>query len=448
MEHIETKLKNKQKRLKIKKKYQNDTIDFHHTNKMKYFDELQTLILPKKIKELEKCKKEILNIKKIENYNQELIKEKEQILSTNDKKKYNYTVYHKKLNMINDYCNHLDNFESLTKDTIIKYPELHKIYNIYQKVIYYRDLPFKIDILEQEILKIKNKIEEFDYLDKNLYILNNYYTNSQVSEDIIKEYYSINNIIYYEEEITSISKTDLWNCKICNESEMSFYSDKGYAVCEDCGYVLHNIIGNDYNNLTYLQKQETEMPKQKFLYQRRQYFKECLCQIQGKEIIDISKDMLLEIKNQLKIENFDLQNLNIKLMRKVLKLKGYSKYYEHIPYIIKQISGDYPLNIPENIENTLIYMFDVVNELYEKYKPENLKNTTPINYYLYKFCQILGYSEFLPYFPMLKDKKKIYERDKVWYKIIDHINSFGIIDYNISNSIYMKNIKWRYIATV
>lgn len=446
MEHVETKLKNKQKRLKIKKKHQNDTIDYHHTKRMNYFKELQTIVLPKKIKELEKCKKEIEDIKKVENYTQELNKAIQQILLTNDKKKYNYTVYHKKLNMLNEHCNHLDNYQMLTKDTINKFPELKKIYNIYQKLIYYRELSFRINLLEQEILKIKNKTEEIDYFDKNLSILNDYYTNSQISEENIKEYFIINNIVYYEEE--SLTKTELWKCKICPDSDLSFYVEKGYAVCEDCGFILHNITGNDYNNLTYLQKQETEMPKQKFLYQRRQYFKECLCQIQGKETIDISENMISEIKNQLKIENYDLQNLNIKLMRKVLKLKGYSKFYEHIPLIIKMIAGSYPLNIPENIENTLIYMFDVVNELYEKYKPENLKNTTPINYYLYKFCQILGYSQFLPYFPMLKDKKKIHERDKVWEKIIEHIKSFGIEDYNVTNSIYMKNINWRYISTV
>lgn len=447
MEHVETKLQNKKKRLRIKKKYQNDTIDFHHTKKMKYFEELQKIILPKKIKELEKYKKELQNnIKKIDNYTKELIEEKTQILLKNNLKKYNYIVYHKRINMINENYNYLDNINSLTKSTLILFPELKKIYNINKNLSYHKELPYKINILEKEILNIKNKTEEFDYLNKNVSILNEYYTNPNVSEDIIKEYYHLNDIHYYEESVKEHNFE--WKCKICKDSYLEIYVEKGTAVCEDCGYTLHNITGNDYNNLTYLQKQETDMPKQKFLYQRRQYFKECLCQIQGKELIDISENIISEIKEQLIIENNDINNLNIKLMRKILKLKGYSKYYEHIPYIIKQISGDYPLNIPENIENTLIYMFDVVNELYEKYKPENLKNTTPINYYLYKFSQILGHIEYLPYFPLLKDKKKIYERDKVWKKIIEHIKSYGIEDHSVSNSFYMKNIQWKYIATV
>jgi hypothetical protein len=75
-------------------------------------------------------------------------------------------------------------------------------------------------------------------------------------------------------------------------------------------------------------------------------------------------------------------DINYNTVRRILKLKGHSKYYEKIPSIIKYITGSYPLNIKEEQELKLIFMFDIVNELYELYKPKNASNTIPINYYL------------------------------------------------------------------
>jgi hypothetical protein len=96
----------------------------------------------------------------------------------------------------------------------------------------------------------------------------------------------------------------------------------------------------------------------------------------------------------------------------------------------------------------LIYMFDIVNHLYSIYKPKNASNTIPINYYLYKFCEILGYTQCLKYFNLLKDKKKLHEKDVILEKIIKHINECGTTEIEIDNSLLMPNINWVFKPTV
>ena len=41
-----------------------------------------------------------------------------------------------------------------------------------------------------------------------------------------------------------------------------------------------------------------------------------------------------------------------------------------------------------------------------------------LNYYytVYKLCELFGQSQFLPFFPMLKDREKRIEQDEIWKK--------------------------------
>jgi len=47
-----------------------------------------------------------------------------------------------------------------------------------------------------------------------------------------------------------------------------------------------------------------------------------------------------------------------------------------------------------------------------------------LNYYytVYKLCELLNQDEFLPYFPLLKDKEKMIEQDEIWKKICEELD--------------------------
>lgn len=368
MEFIEDKLKNKQKRLNKHKVINNESIESIHNSKISYFQNLHNIILPKKMKLLEKYKKN------------------------------------------NDM--------------------------------------YQIKVTQEEINKITNKEEELYYFFNCTYILDQYFTNNTLTDELLYTYYKYNNInntfmINYTNK--SFRKHNI--CKYCN-TDLELSKNNIELSCYTCGlteYVLDNTCDTRSFNE---QKDNPMYYKKKFIYERKQYFKECFYKIQGKVNIDIDNDTLDNIKSQLEIEKIHYTKLNISNIKKILKLKKLSKYNEYIPYIIKLLTGSYPLNIDIENEKKLFFMFNVVNVIYEKYKPINYSSTLPINYCFYKLSQILKKHEYLLFFPLLKDKKLIKERDLVWKKIIDHINYNGIDYEQFPEYKDFLDIDWYYYETI
>ena len=101
--------------------------------------------------------------------------------------------------------------------------------------------------------------------------------------------------------------------------------------------------------------------------------------------------------------------------------KKYNQHYDHIFHIINRLNGDKPLSMTPEMEEKLRYLFLQIQEPFEKYCPEDRKNFISYNFVFYKFCEMLGYYEFLRYFPLLKSKDKLYDQEKIWQKIMGDI---------------------------
>ncbi|KAJ3059753.1 hypothetical protein HK102_009833 [Quaeritorhiza haematococci] len=104
-------------------------------------------------------------------------------------------------------------------------------------------------------------------------------------------------------------------------------------------------------------------------------------------------------------------------MRLYLKKLGFNKYYEHIPFLLTSICGKPPIVIPGHIEHKLKRMFDQIQEPFEKTKPKNRKNFLSYSYVIHKFCQLLGLTEYLYLFPLLKSSEKLRAQDLMWKNI-------------------------------
>ena len=113
----------------------------------------------------------------------------------------------------------------------------------------------------------------------------------------------------------------------------------------------------------------------------------------------------------------------------LLKKLNKSKYYEHVPYITTILNGIQPPTMPQALEDKLRLMFHKIQAPFEKHKPANRKNFLSYSYILYKFCELLGEDDYLPCFPLLKSKEKLYIQDQIWSKIC-------------------KELQWEFIRTV
>jgi hypothetical protein len=74
------------------------------------------------------------------------------------------------------------------------------------------------------------------------------------------------------------------------------------------------------------------------------------------------------------------------------------------------------------LEETLCNLFMEIQEPYSRFCPKDRVNFLNYYYTIYKLCELLDQTQFLPYFPMLIDREKKIEQDVIWKKICNHLN--------------------------
>jgi hypothetical protein len=157
-----------------------------------------------------------------------------------------------------------------------------------------------------------------------------------------------------------------------------------------------------------------------YAYKRINHFREILSQFQAKESTDIPDETIETIQRQVKKERLTRNDLSNKKMKEILKKLGYNKYYEHIPFIKDKLGIKPPVMSPK-LEDTLCNLFMDIQVPYSKHCPNYRVNFLNYYYTLYKLCELLGETQYLEFYPMLKDQKKL-EQDEIWKQICNDLN--------------------------
>lgn len=181
-------------------------------------------------------------------------------------------------------------------------------------------------------------------------------------------------------------------------------------ICTECGTVEY-ILGEERGF-----KEEQEMDRNVvYSYKRENHFNEWVAQFQAKESTSVPDDVInqlrLEFKKQKIKGTSEITHLKV---RALLKKLGLNKYYEHAPYITTFLNGVKPPTMPQALEDRLRLMFGQIQKPFEKHCPGDRKNFLSYSFVLYKFCELLGEDEYLPCFPLLKSKDKLYRQDQIW----------------------------------
>ena len=211
-----------------------------------------------------------------------------------------------------------------------------------------------------------------------------------------------------------ICQTDV--CQICHKGELIPLEDEGLLICNACFRSIPYLIENEKPSYK-------EPPKEVcfYAYKRINHFKEILAQFQGKETTQIPIEVIENIKLQIKKERIDLSQISNNKTKEILKKLGYNKYYEHIPFIKDKLGIKPPIMSPE-LEDTLCNLFVELQSPYSKYCPDDRVNFLNYYYTAYKLCELLGESQYLEHFPMLKDREKRIEQDSIWRKICEELD--------------------------
>jgi len=219
---------------------------------------------------------------------------------------------------------------------------------------------------------------------------------------------------------------DLMPCKNCNAT-FSFILDEIVAdrVCKECGFSEY------YPTEEVGFKEEQDMEKNIiYSYKRENHFNEWVSQFQAKESTNVPEEVISLLRNEFKKQKIrELSEITHEKVKTLLKKLDKSKYYEHVPYITTMLNGIQPPTMLQPLEDKLRLMFHQIQKPFEKHKPEKRKNFLSYSYVLYKFCELLGEDSYLPCFPLLKSKEKLYAQDEIWKKICTEL-------------------QWEYIKTV
>ena len=206
-------------------------------------------------------------------------------------------------------------------------------------------------------------------------------------------------------------------CPAC-EIEMIFSANEAIFTCTKCGYQEFVLVDSD--------KPSYKDPPREvsyYAYKRINHFNEWLAQFQAKESTEIPQEVYDAIILELKKERIlDYRTLSRAKAREILKKLKYNKYYEHVPHIINRLNGQNAPVMSREIEEKLRYMFKEIQPAFQKHCPKDRSNFLSYSYVLYKFCELLELDEYLPSFPLLKNRDKLYVQDKIWSAICKELN--------------------------
>ena len=207
-------------------------------------------------------------------------------------------------------------------------------------------------------------------------------------------------------------------CKQCGTMySRTFDEAASEEICRECGAVEY-ILGDEVGF-----KEEQEIEKHIiYSYKRENHFNEWISQFQAKESTTVPEDVIAKLRTEFRKQKVrDLSEITHEKVKALLKKLGYAKYYEHVPYIATIVSGITPPTMPQALEDKLRLMFHAIQAPFEKHKPLNRKNFLSYSFVLYKMCELLDHDEYLPCFPLLKSREKLYIQDQIWEKICNEL---------------------------
>ena len=298
-----------------------------------------------------------------------------------------------------------------------KIPDLKKkIVNLSIKKDYSRIDQIEQIRLENEINDIKNL--RTSYLLKNAILLFLHTENraKNINENFV---YGVDNSYYkrykyniFPEELpyseNNINEENY--CYACEKFKV-FNIDEAISTCLSCGISVS------------INPEKPSIKPAENDYKRYTHFCDCLANIQGKESVKVPEEVINTIIREIVHERMEnsLEKLKEADIKRYLKKHRKLRYYNHATQILYRITKIPPLQMTPIMEEKMKMRFLQIQEPFEIFKGKNRSNFFSYSYIIYKFCQILGYNEFLPKLKLYKDRLKLYEHDKIWKKICEHL---------------------------
>ena len=204
-----------------------------------------------------------------------------------------------------------------------------------------------------------------------------------------------------------------WICEVCNK-ELVYIRKDAERVCPDCG------LSHPYQEMTREDCiRQGYVSHTTYMYKRQNHFKTWLKRTQGKETTTVDKDVINNVRVELKKQRVDdMTTVTHTKVREILKKLRLNKHYNNCVQITSIITGVTPPQMTNEQEMALLQMFDAIQEPFQEIiKSEPRQNMLSYSFLIHKFLEIMSWDEYLPYFPLLRSVDKIQYQDWIWRKL-------------------------------
>ena len=206
-------------------------------------------------------------------------------------------------------------------------------------------------------------------------------------------------------------KRDRYFCMDCKLRKIVGY-EKSTLVCTKCGvFEYYPFYVSSYNHTT-------QPSRRKCIYKRSDNFKVILNQFfyGGNRVVQ--DDIMKMIRDEIHDETNILYNytipITIPILECILKRNELTMYKCSIYFIYFKLSGVPFPHIDTKEYNTMLKVFDVVNTIYDKYKPKGRKSFLNYSFVLKQILIMRVIGQYAKYIPKLKTHSKQKELERVW----------------------------------
>ena len=200
-------------------------------------------------------------------------------------------------------------------------------------------------------------------------------------------------------------------CIDCN-LEMLIDYEKSTLVSIKCGvFEYYPIHVQSYNHTM-------RYSRRKCIYKRSDNFKTILNQFfySGNKVVP--DDVMKAIRNEIHDGTNILYNytipLTIPILECILKRNKMMKYKNSIYFIYFKLKSQPLPHITITEKNMMLNMFNVVSNIYDKYKPKDRKSFLNYSFVLKQLLIVLGKNDYAKYIPPLKTNSKQKELERIW----------------------------------
>ena len=200
-------------------------------------------------------------------------------------------------------------------------------------------------------------------------------------------------------------------CIDCN-LEMLIDYQQSILVCTKCGvFEYYPVYETSYNH-------PMKPVRRKCVYKRYDIFETILNQFFYGEMQLAPDDVMKAIRNEICNRDNILYNytipLKIPILECILKRNKMMKYKNSIYFIFFKLKSQPLPYIMITEKDMTLNMFNVVSNIYDKYKPKDRKSFLSYPFALKQILIVLGKNDYAEYVPPLKTNSKQKELERVW----------------------------------